>query len=108
MPRVAEKAKCDESDIYALTEMRDGTAFPEAMRRRADVILKSSEGMKNFEVAAAVGMSANWVGTWIRRFNERGLEGLRDLPRSGRRGNAAPADVAGAVRERLGTDPPAG
>lgn len=108
MSRTAEKAKCNETDIITLEEMRDGTAYPEAMRRRARVILLSHGGMMNKDIAAEVPMSAYWVGQWVRRFNEGGVDALRDLPRSGRRGNAAPADVASEVESLLASPPPEG
>ena len=36
------------------------------------------------ETAAHLMRSARWVRNWLRRYDEGGLEGLRDLPRSGR------------------------
>ena len=34
--------------------------------------------------AAHLMRSARWVRNWLHRYDEGGLEGLRDLPRSGR------------------------
>ena len=36
------------------------------------------------ETAAHLMRSARWVRSWLRRYDEGGLEGLWDLPRSGR------------------------
>ena len=36
------------------------------------------------ETAAHLMRSARWVRNWLHRYDEGGLEGLRDLPRSGR------------------------
>ena len=36
------------------------------------------------ETAAHLMRSARWVHNWLHRYDEGGLEGLRDLPRSGR------------------------
>ena len=36
------------------------------------------------EIAAHLMRSARWVRNWLHRYDEGGLEGLRDLPRSGR------------------------
>ena len=36
------------------------------------------------ETAARLMRSARWVRNWLRRYDEGGLEGLWDLPRSGR------------------------
>ena len=36
------------------------------------------------ETAAHLMRSARWVRNWLHRYDEGGLDGLRDLPRSGR------------------------
>ena len=36
------------------------------------------------ETADIQGRSPNWVRNWLRRFDDGGLQGLRDLPRCGR------------------------
>ncbi|MDI1495114.1 MAG: Transposase [Cenarchaeum symbiont of Oopsacas minuta] len=36
------------------------------------------------EVAAGLFRTPEWVNQWIERFDEKGIDGLRDLPRSGR------------------------
>ena len=43
-----------------------------------------NEGFKINEAAACLMQCLDWVGMWIQRFNTDGLDGLRDLPRSGR------------------------
>ena len=43
-----------------------------------------NEGFKINETAACLMQCPDWVGIWIQRFNTDGLDGLRDLPRSGR------------------------
>ena len=43
-----------------------------------------NEGFKINEAAACLMRCLDWVGMWIQRFNTDGLDGLRDLPRSGR------------------------
>lgn len=57
---------------------------PAAWRRRARVILLSSYGISTYVIGILIPMGRNNVGYWIRRFNEDGLEGLRDRPRPGR------------------------
>ena len=43
-----------------------------------------NEGFKITEAAACLRQCPDWVGMWIQRFNTDGLDGLRDLLRSGR------------------------
>ena len=43
-----------------------------------------NEGLKINEVATYLMQCPDWIGIWIQHFNTDGLDGLRDLPRSGR------------------------
>ena len=43
------------------------------------------EGASREEAARAAGMDRQTLRDWVRRYNEEGLAGLRDRPRSGRR-----------------------
>jgi transposase len=52
---------------------------------RARIVLCRAEGSREAEVAAALGISINTVSTWSRRFEQQGLEGLRDRPGRGRK-----------------------
>ena len=51
---------------------------------RARIVLRAAEGASNTQIAREVGVSLPTLGLWRRNFCERGLEGLRDAPRSGR------------------------
>ena len=52
--------------------------------RRAQIIRLCCEGYNHTEIAHIVGVTLPTVVRAFRRFNERGLNGLADLPRSGR------------------------
>lgn len=52
--------------------------------QRARVIWLSRHGYRVPEIAAEVDLSEPSVRLWIKRFNDRGLPGLDDEPRSGR------------------------
>src|SRR5829696_6627740 len=52
---------------------------------RSQIVLGAAEGAANTEIAAAVGVHVDTVRKWRRRFLAKGLAGLEDLPRSGRR-----------------------
>jgi len=51
---------------------------------RAKVILLAAEGLRNDEIAGRVSLPRQIVSKWRKRFFEERLEGLEDLPRSGR------------------------
>lgn len=51
---------------------------------RAEIILRCAQGLANYEVAEAVGVTPGTVGKWRRRFVKMGLAGLDDGLRNGR------------------------
>ena len=52
--------------------------------RRAEVILAAADGEATCAIAARLHHSTSTVVRWRKRFAQRGLAGLLDLPRSGR------------------------
>jgi len=42
------------------------------------------EGIRREEAARLAGMTGQTLGDWVHRYNEAGVEGLKDRPRSGR------------------------
>ena len=77
----------------------------QALAQRARLILGCAEGKSNKEVSAQVGLSAQTVGKWRRRFLERGLDGLLDEPRAGAPRKITDADVERVVTLTLETTP---
>jgi transposase len=53
-------------------------------RLRAQIVLAAACGRDNARIAADLRVAADTVRKWRGRFAARGLDGLRDLPRSGR------------------------
>jgi len=51
---------------------------------RATIILAAAEGVANARIATDLGMHVDTIRKWRRRFWQRRLAGLDDLPRSGR------------------------
>ena len=78
--------------------------------QRVLMIANLLEGMEHEEAARLAGLSRSAAHEWHNRYEEQGIEGLRDRPRPGRppRVDAATAArlkeriVAGAERERDG------
>src|SRR5271169_1154997 len=52
--------------------------------QRADIILLSIEGKMLDGIIEATGMSRPVVNKWRQRFRARGMDGLKDAPRSGK------------------------
>ena len=59
-------------------------AEPARAVERAGIVWRSSRGERVTRIAEGLRVSEGTVRKWIGRFNESGLEGLRDLPRSGK------------------------
>ena len=51
---------------------------------RARIVLMAADGHGNVAIAAVLGVAANTVCKWRKRFFEEGIDGLADRPRSGR------------------------
>jgi hypothetical protein len=78
--------------------------------QRAKIVLYAAEGLSNVEIAGRLEMCSKVVGQWRRRFREQRLEGLEDLPRSGRPRRFSPARgrAGQGDRVRAAQDPWAG
>ena len=61
-----------------------GAKTPHRDRLRAQIVLAAARGRDNARIAAGLGITVDTVRKWRARFAARGLDGLRDLSRSGR------------------------
>jgi len=61
-----------------------GRKTPYRDRQRALIVLLAARNWSNARIAAQLGVSQDMVRTWRGRFAQHGLDGLVDLPRSGR------------------------
>ena len=61
---------------------------------RARIVLAAAEGQPNALIAARLGVTIDTVRKWRSRFAAAGLDGLRDMPRSGRPRVFAPVVAA--------------
>lgn len=85
MPKRLPPLAIEESDIKTLRSIESGEipAGDDAVTR-AKALLRLSEGMMNKDVAAELSLRPNTVGDIRRRFEERGIGSVSDLPRAGR------------------------
>lgn len=74
---------------------------------RSRLILMRYEGKSYDEIQTHLHISRPVVAKWIRRFQEKGIEGLRDTTRSGKPAKYSDADVA-KVLNLVQNDPPKG
>lgn len=84
MARPARKIDLTREDRVTLKRWARSRTIDNATATRARIVLAAREGRPAAEIAAALGVSARNVYKWIWRFDEEGLEGLKERPRSGR------------------------
>lgn len=79
--------------------------MPAAEQQRARMILLSTEGLSGAEIGRRVGVSAETVGKWRKRFERSGVAGLTDAPRSGRPRTIDDAKVTEVIEKTLQSRP---
>ena len=73
-----------DSEKTALEDLARRYTSPYFQVVRAKVILMAAEGLRNDQIAARVSLPRQIISKWRKRFFEERLEGLENLPRSGR------------------------
>jgi hypothetical protein len=75
-----------------LQRLAHAHSTPQTLAARARIILRCAQPdhPRNDHVAAELGCDADTVSRWRRRFRRRRLDGLHDLPRSGRPATFSP------------------
>jgi transposase len=99
----AEPLMLRENDHERLVGLTRSSAVRSGLAARARIVLLAAEGTANVEIARLVGVSRPTVNLWRSRYAKRGLPGLADEKRSGRKRSV---DQRQIVAETL-TPPPA-
>jgi transposase len=99
----AEPLLLRENDRDELVGLTRSSSVGAGLAARARIVLLAAEGRPNVEIARLLGISRPTVNAWRARYAERGLAGLADEKRSGRRRSI---DQRRIVAETL-TPPPA-
>ena len=107
MLRHAPKLECSEDVLNQLVVLSKSRTEEVRKVERARIILACLQGKENQQVGREVGAAIPTVSKWRRRFAERGWEGLRDGPRSGKPPTYGPAFRA-RLLALLEQTPPAG
>jgi transposase len=83
MARTHEKYELTAEDRQALEVLLRSPKTAQSLVLRARIVLLSGAGQIAEEVAASLGTSRLAVYKWRNRFKASGVDGLKDLPRSG-------------------------
>jgi len=84
MPLVAVGIELSDEERESLLAIVRSPTSEQRMVTRARVVLAAAEGKPNRQIAREVGLSERKVGVWRKRFAQRRLDGLCDLPRPGK------------------------
>ena len=97
---MARKSKPLEASPEELEELKTMSRSQKAERRyvdRSNVILLSLRGLTLDQIIAETGLSRAIVNKWRQRWRAKGLEGLRDAPRSGKPRRITPEQRAKVI-----------
>lgn len=84
MSRVAKSIKITSRDIKKLKSIVGNPENTKEAANRCKAILLAGEGKQNKEIAAALHVRENSVGEWRKAWNDRGIEGILSIARTGR------------------------
>jgi transposase len=84
MPKLTKVRSMSEAEVNAIKMLAHSRTEPAGLVQRARIILMNREGRRVMEVAEQLRICDRTVRRWIYRFNEAGVEGLRDQSRVGR------------------------
>ena len=97
MPPRAVPVTLTAGERKMLKKRARGAKTPHRDRVRAQIVLAAARGRASSRIAADLGISPDMVRKWRGRFAARGLDGLEDLPRTGRPRQISAADRAAVV-----------
>jgi transposase len=96
--RLREMTAEEAAAVHRLAQAR--TAATRAVER-ARIVEHAAQGQAVRTIAARLGLHAQTVRLWLKRFNADGLAGLSDEPRVGRPTTYTPEDVSEVVAAAL-------
>jgi transposase len=94
-----------EEERAKLERIARAKTAPLRLVERARLVLAALEGLTAPQIGAQVGVGAATARQWLTRFNDGGLAGLEDAPRSGRPPTYAEAERSRVVAKARGLPP---
>ena len=98
MLRLRELTEEEHKTIERLVNAR---STPIGKLKRAQIIWLASQGRQTSEIAKQLEVSERMVRNRLHRFNEQGLQGLEEAPRSGRPVTYTPEEVSSIIQTAL-------
>ncbi len=101
MPKLLRLRPLSGEEEVAVDRLARARTAPARAVERARIVWLAHRGWRGPALARAVGVSEQTVRRWLKRFNEGGLAGLRDAPRTGRPPTYTPEEVGAVVATSL-------
>ena len=101
MPKLLTVRRLTGEEEAAVERLARSRTAPARAVERARIVWLAHQGRRVPAVAREVGVSEATARRWLRRFAERGLDGLADAPRAGRPPTYAPEEVGEVVAASL-------
>src|SRR5713101_8231423 len=105
MPALAKRSEIGAEDRAELERIVRSSTEEVRMVERAQIVLAAEEGHSAAEIGRLVGCSTNTAQKWRSRYEQDGIAGLGDLPRSGKPLTYSQADRARLIAKAC-TRPP--
>jgi putative transposase len=96
------------SEREQLRSMTRSRSLPQALARRAEIVLRAAEGANSIAIAESLHVSRLTVGLWRRRFLAQRVPGLYDELRPGGPRSIRDEQVAALVRKTIKKQPKGG
>src|SRR5215467_4744461 len=93
--------KLTAAEQSAIEKLARARTAPARAVERARLILLADMGKRVPAIAQALALTEPTVRTWLKRFNEAGLDGLQDRPRAGRPVTYQPEHVSEVIATAL-------
>ena len=97
-PYVIELTRNERNQIEAMARKY---TLPYFLVLRARIVLLAAQGLDNKTIGERLDVSREVVSKWRKRFYERRLDGLQDLPRTGRPADFSPSGCCAGEGARV-------
>ena len=108
MGRPTKQIIASAEERLRLVRLLKNRSQPAGQYLRLQIVLHCMEGKTLAETAALNKVTQQTVSPWRDRYIAQGLDGLRDLPRSGRPGKENTRQFQETVLHKLEEEPPPG
>jgi len=90
-----------EEEAQTIEHLVHARSTPVGKLKRAQIIWLASQGQLTPEIAKQLKISERMVRTRLHRFNEQGVQGWEEAPRSGRPATSTPEEVGSIIQTAL-------